>query len=197
MIIHTFEQYSDEYWAVKKGKMSASEAQAIASNGKGLNTYIHELMADYYATTPEEKYTNQWMERGLELEDQALVMYGADNGVTPERVGFFELDEELGCSPDALIGEDGLVEIKCLKNSNHFKILLYGLDEVDSKFIWQSQMQLLITGRKWCDLIYYNPNFDRDLIVFRIEPDKEKQEKLKLGIESGRELINKIKKLYK
>lgn len=195
MQLHTFPQYSDEYWEVKKGKMSASEAQAIGNSGKGLETYIHSLMADYYALSREEGFTSDFMQRGLELEETALTMYEVDNDVKVERVGFLELNEYAGCSPDALVGDNGLVEIKCLKNSNHFKILLYGLDEVESKYQWQIQFQLLVTGRKWCDLIYYNPNFERDLITFRIEPDKEKQEKIKLGIEKGKELINKIKKL--
>lgn len=196
MIIHTFPQYSDEYWEIKKGKMSASNAQAIANSGKGLSTYIHELMADYYAISKEEGYTNEFMERGLVLEEQAITMYEADKDVKVQRVGFIEVDEYVGCSPDGIVGQDGLVEVKCLKNSNHFKILLYGIDEVDTKYIWQVQYQMYVTGRKWCDLIYYNPNFEKDLIVFRIEADEDSHTKIKEGIEAGRVLINKIKKLY-
>lgn len=196
MRIHLFPQYSDEYWAIKKGRMSASEAQAIGNAGKGLDTYIHSLMADYYALTREEGYTNDFMQNGLELEAQALLMYETDNNVKVGRVGFIEVDEYVGCSPDGLVGGDGLAEVKCLKNSNHFKILLYGIDEVESKYQWQVQFQMFVTGRKWCDLIYYNPNFERDLIIFRIEADPEKQEKIKVGIDAGRKLIDKIKKLY-
>lgn len=196
MKIHTFPQYSEEYWTVKKGKMSASHAQEIGNIGKGLDTYIHTLMSEYFELTPEEKYTNEFMELGLKLEETAIVMYETDNDVKVERIGFVEIDDHLGCSPDGFVGKDGIIEIKCKKNVNHFRNVLYGANEIESKYVWQMQMQLLLTGRKWCDYIAYSPNFEKDIIVIREEIDSEKQEKLKIGIEKGKKMIEDIKKLY-
>ena len=75
---------------------------------------------------------------------------------------------------------------------NFFKLLINGEKELDTKHIWQCQMCLYITKRKWWDLSIYNPNFDKNLLVFRIEPDEAKFLKLQAGIMAGE---NKIKEL--
>ena len=193
MKIHNIEQGTPEWLELRKGKMTASHAQAIGNNGKGLETYVLEMMAETYSSAEKEQFTNEHMERGNELEPQARGMYELKNDCTVEEVGFVEYNEYAGMSPDGLVGDDGLIEIKCMSNKNHFNVILNGLKIVSSSYIWQIQMQLLIAERKWCDLICYNPNFEKDLILFRIEPDKEKQEKLLKGINKGIELIKDIK----
>lgn len=190
-------QGSDEWHAIRRGKMTASNAQAIGNNGKGLETYILDIMSELHSSAEKENYTNEDMERGHELEDQARQLYELQKGAKIEQVGFIEQDEHVGCSPDGLIGEDGGIETKCPKDREHFKIILYGKKAIESKYLWQVQMNLMITGRKWWDLVYYNPNFKNSLIIFRIEPDSVKHEKLKLGIEAGKikikEITNKLK----
>jgi putative phage-type endonuclease len=194
MKIHTFEQLSPEWFAIRKGKMSASHAQAIATNGKGLETYILELMAEYYSTGEKEQYTNKDIERGLELEETARAMYELETGETVEQVGFIEYDEYTGCSPDGTT-KDGLIEIKCLNDKNHFQLLLDG--KIETKYLWQIQMQLYITNKKWCDFVAYNPNFKQNLYIKRIKPDNKQQEKIKAGLEAGKlkikDIINKMK----
>lgn len=190
MQIYKCEQLSDEWFAIRKGKMTASNAQAIGANGKGLETYIYTLMAEKYSNN-KEYYTNKDMERGIELEEQARMTYEIENEKV-EEVGFIELNEFTGCSPDGLVGEDGGLEIKCVNDVNFFKLLINGEKELDTKHIWQCQMCLYITKRKWWDLSIYNPNFDRNLLVFRIEPDEAKFLKLQAGIMTGE---NKIKEL--
>ena len=72
----------------------------------------------------------------------------------------------------------------------------YLLDEekaIDSKYIWQIQMNLLITGRKWWDFMAYNPNFEKSSFIFRILPDEEKINKLKIGLMTGEEKIKHIR----
>lgn len=196
MKIHTeIAQGTEEWLNMRRGRLTASNAQAIGANGKGLDTYVLTLMAEKYATVQEEQYTNGHMERGNELEDQARTIYELENDVTIEQVGGVS-DGYVWVSPDGLIGEDGGIEIKCHNNVKHFGIILNGLKAVDTKYIWQVQMNLLITGRKWWDLVCYNPNFEQSLITFRIEPDEAKHEKLKLGIEAGIEKIKSYDKQY-
>lgn len=190
MQIHKCDQLSDEWFELRKGKMTASNAQAIGANGRGLETYIYTLMAEKYSNN-KEHYTNKDMERGIELEEQARMTYEIENEKV-EQVGFIELDEFTGCSPDGLVGEDGGLEIKCVNDVNFFKLLINRERDLDIKHIWQCQMCLYITKRKWWDLSIYNPNFDRNLLVFRIEPDETKFLKLQAGIMSGE---NKIKEL--
>lgn len=191
MIIHQMQQGSDEWKEIRKGKMTASVGQAIGNNGTGLKTLITSLMADYYSTNSEENYTNGDMERGNELEAYARIAYELETGQTVEQVGFIEADEFHGVSPDGLVEEEGLIEIKCLNNLNHFKFLLN--EEVDTKYEWQMQMQLLVTDRKWCDLVLFNKNFPQSLLIKRFYPDEKKQAKLLEGIDKGKEMIKSIK----
>jgi putative phage-type endonuclease len=191
MKIHNIEQGTPEWHEIRKGKMTASHAQEIGNNGKGLDTYITKLMAKYFSNGEEEGYTNENMQRGIELEDQARSIYELETGNIVDQVGFVELDNFVGCSPDGLIGEDGGLEIKCKGDLNHFKNIL---DEnaIESKYIWQIQMNLLVTGRKWWDYVSYNPNFKKSLVIVRIKPDEEMHEKLLDGFEKGVGKITEI-----
>lgn len=194
MKIHKMEQRSDEWFAIRLGKMTASNAQCIAANGKGLESYIYSVLTEKYSNN-KESYTNGDMERGVELEDQARMTYEIENQKVIE-VGFIEHNEYAGCSPDGLVGDEGGIEIKCPNDVNFFKLLCNGEKEIDMKYIWQVQMCLLISGRKWWDLIFYNTNFEKNMMIFRITPEISKQEKLIVGIEKGKKLINELTQKY-
>lgn len=193
MKIHSFEQLSDEWFAIRKGKMTASHAQAIGTNGKGLDTYIMEIMSEYHSSGKKEHYTNGDIERGIELEEFAREMYELETDSKIDQVGFIEHSEFAGCSPDGLIGKEGGVEFKALKDINHFKMIVNGEKEIESKYLWQIQMCLFITGRKWWDFVSYNPNYKKSLLIFRIEPDETKEEKLKEGMKTGEKKIKDLK----
>jgi putative phage-type endonuclease len=191
MIIHNIEQGSAEWFAVRKLKLTASKADAIATAGKGLETLCLELVAEAYSKAEPERYTNEAMERGNQLEAEARGMYEALNDfLQVQEVGFVEYSKFVGCSPDGLVGDDGLVEIKCPQDKTYANYLIIG--DIDSKYAWQMQMQMLITGRKWCDYVVYNPNFKRSCIIVRVEADKEKQEKLLAGFKKGEEILKQM-----
>ena len=193
MKIHKIKQLSPEWFEIRKGKMTASHAQAIGNGKTGLDSYVLQVMSDYFEITPEEKYTNAQMERGIELECQARGIYEMTNKVKVEEVGFIERDEYSGCSPDGLIGEDGGLEIKCHNNLKHFKLLLN--KKIETGYIWQIQMNLFITGREWWDYMAYNPNFKESVFIERITPDLKMFEMLEKGIDIGKIKIDEIKKL--
>jgi len=119
-----------------------------------------------------------------------------EKGVTVEEVTFVKQDEFIGCSPDGLVGEDGLIEIKCPNNKNYFLIML-DPKNIDTKYLWQMQMQMLVTGRKWCDYMAYNPNFEKHFTIYRFEADPDKHEKLLEGFEIGKKAMKEIKKQVK
>jgi putative phage-type endonuclease len=192
--IHKINQRSEEWFAIRKGKMTASSAQCISANGKGLESYIISLMAEKYSNNTE-KYSNEDMERGVELEQAARETYEIEKDKV-EEVGFIEMDEFVGCSPDGLVGEDGGIEIKCPNDVNFFKLLVDREKAIDPKYLWQVQMCLLVSGRKWWDLVFYNPNFDKNMLVFRITPDLSSQEKLIVGIEKGKVIIKNLEQKY-
>ncbi len=189
------EQGSPEWFECRKGVMTASHAQAIGNIGKGLDTYIHELMAEYYSSGEKEQYTNRHLERGNELEPMARQVYELEKDVIVDQIGFIKLSPYVGCSPDGLVGVEGGAEIKCPDDVEYLRYLLSGENAIDSKYIWQIQMNLLVTGRKWWDLIIFNPNFKKSMLVFRITPDEDKFGALKSGFEVGQTKIENIKSI--
>jgi putative phage-type endonuclease len=197
MKIINCEQQSEEWFNCRKLKMTSSKAQAIANNGTGLQSYIYELVAEYYSSSEKEHFSNEHTERGNELEPTARDMYELETGNKVEQVGFIEMNKYSGGSPDGLVGEDGLIEIKCVEDKKYFKLLVDKEEITD--YDWQIQMNLLVSGRKWCDLVIYNPNFEKNMIIQRKYIDELKQEKLKVGLAQGekmiKDLINKYKKI--
>lgn len=193
MKVYDCQQGTPEWFECRKGKLTASNAQAIATNGKGLETLVYEIMAESYSKNTE-RYTNEDMERGHELEDIARNLYSLETGNVVEQVGFIEKDEFVGCSPDGLIGKKGGLEIKCPNDKNHLYIAITG--ECDKKYFWQVQMTLMITQRNWWDITFFNPNLPKELIIQRIFPDNKAFEKLEKGLEKGIELIKEIKQKY-
>lgn len=192
MRIIDVEQGSPEWFEIRKLKLTGSNAQAIAANAKGLDTYVMELCAESISAGEKVRFSNEETERGKNLEAEARRAYESFRDVTVSTVGFVEMDEFVGCSPDGLIGDDGGLELKCNKDRVHFELLLGGRCAVDTGHIWQMQMSMLVTGRKWWDYACYNPNFKKQLIVHRFERDLQKQESLMRGIKSGKEKIKEI-----
>jgi len=112
---------------------------------------------------------------GNENEPFAREVYEIDNVCTveqPERIFHPEYDFISG-EPDGLVGNDGIIEIKCPNSNNHFDNLISG-KQID-KYMPQMQGYLWITGRQWCDFVSYDPRFPEkhQLSVYRIERDDE------------------------
>ena len=78
-------------------------------------------------------------------------------------------------------------------NKGYFKLLLDGEKGIDSKYVWQIQMNLLVSERKWWDFVAYNPNYKKTIFIHRFLVNEEKQEKLILGLKKGKEMIKNIK----
>jgi hypothetical protein len=192
---HNFIQGSEEWFAFKKGKLSASNATPIGACGKGLNTYAMELAMNL-CDVEDERYTNSDIERGNELEGFARKSYEFEFGVNVQEIGCITNDkyENVCVSPDGLISENGGCEIKARNSKKHFA-LIQG-ETADIPFN-QIQMTLLVTEREWWDFVSFNPNFSKPLFVTRFYPDEKYFEKLKKGFEIGNELINKYVNNYK
>lgn len=194
MKIHNLQQGTPAWFAVRAGKLTASNASTIQANGKGLETYVLETVASKYSSGTEEGYTNAHMERGNEMEEVARSMYEFEKNAKVEEIGFVELNQWIGCSPDGFVGEDGGVEIKCHANKEHFRLLTGG--EISKNYWWQIQMTLYCTKRAWWDYVAYNPNYREELVIRRIEPDKDAFKKLEAGFEKGIDLIHILEDKY-
>lgn len=186
-IIRGIEQGTDEWHKLRRGVLTASHAQAIANNGKGLDTYITELMEDYYRKTPKEYFISDDMKRGTELEPDARFCYEIETGNQVEEVAFIYYDKEkhIGCSPDGLIvGQEKGLELKCPNYKNHFSIVL-SRDNIPSYWIWQIQYSMFVTGFQSWDFGSYCPECEKHFVTYEFTPDKEKQEMIKNGTVKG------------
>ena len=188
-------QGSPEWFEIRVGKVTASHAQAIGNNGKGLDTYLLEVASEMFSSSEKEHYSNEHTERGNELEPIARSMYELQNDVEVEEIGFAEYNDFVGCSPDGLVGKDGMIEIKCPDDKTYFNLLMN--EKIENAYDWQCQMNMLILERKWCDLVFYNPNFEKSMKIFRLEPDKEMFSKLKEGFEKAEAEITRLVSKYK
>ncbi len=168
------DQGTEEWFKARLGCPSGSGfSKLVKTDGKpstSADTYINHLIAEKVIGEPPETFSNEWMERGKQLEPDARSFYEFERGVTVQEVGFIKHDEyECGVSPDGLVNADGLLEIKCPAPATHIKYLRAGV--LPSGYKAQCQGQLWITGRKWLDFLSYHPSLPPFLI--RIEPDKE------------------------
>lgn len=195
MKIHNVEQRTEEWYALRNQyPLSSSKAQAIGNAGKGLETLVWEKMAERYSIADKDQYTNKDLDRGIELEPQARSIYELKTGNVVTEVGFVTNDKISkvgGTSTDGLINEDGVLEIKCFEDKKHFQYIVDGL-EIESQYEWQCQMELLITGKDYCDFVAYNPNFKESLLIVRTTADKEKREAILEGLKKGEKIIKEI-----
>ena len=195
-IYDTLEQGTTEWLKVRLGKFTASNCYTVGPEGmgkgrSGLETLCLEKASEILTQTLPEQYTNEDVERGHQLEQEARSAYELETGKQVKQVGFVEVNEFIGCSPDGLVEDDGLVEIKCKNDKNHLLCLL-GKD-IDKSYQWQMQMQMYCTGRKWVDFISYNPNFQKTpLKIIRVERNEEMQNALKIGLDKGVARVKEI-----
>jgi len=181
-------QQTPEWDEIKKGKMSASHATAIGNFGKGLETYTRQIVRDMIVK--RQFYTNKDMDRGNELEPIARLTYEFETGNQVKQIGFITYNDFVGCSPDGLVSDNGGLELKARNDEIHFGLLLG--DSVDSSAIWQMNMNMLISGRKWWDFGSYNPNFKQSLFIKRFYPDQTKFDALLKGFAIGEAIIKNL-----
>jgi putative phage-type endonuclease len=173
-IYHDMPQGEEAWFAIKLGKVSASVfSNAIAGGaGKTRTTLMRKLIAERMTNEPQESFSNSSMDRGIEVEPEARKYYEMVNDCIVKEVGFVELNEDIGVSPDGLVGEDGLLEIKCPNSANHIGYILD--NKLPSTYKAQVQGQLWVTGRKWCDFVSYDPRVSkRPYWAIRVNRDEK------------------------
>lgn len=161
MEVFDCEQNSPEWDAARLGRVTASRfSDAVAGGaGKTRKTYMIKLITERLTGESVDGFCNATMDRGSDIEESARQYYEMVNGCTVKQVGFVQLNENIGASPDGLVGEDGLVEIKCPMSHTHVRYLLD--NKFPSTYKAQVQGQLWVTGRKWTDFVSYDPRVTR------------------------------------
>jgi hypothetical protein len=153
-------QGTPEWYAARAGIPTASEFDTVMAKGRGggdsktRRTYMLKLIGERLTKEPMWSYTNEHMERGKAMEDEARDLYQMIAEVECEQVGFLRRSDA-GCSPDSLVGENGMLEIKTKLPHLQLDCILY--DELPSEHRAQCQGQLWIAEREWVDFVSYWP----------------------------------------
>lgn len=172
------EQGTPEWKQARLGHVSASAITDVMSKIKTGESatrrkYKIRLVAERLTGKPQETFVNAAMEWGVETEPEARMAYEVSRGTFVEKTGFWKHPRIpfVGASPDGLVGEEGLIEIKCPNTTTHLEYIWN--NEVPSEYLKQMQMQMWITGRQWCDFVSYDPRLPEKnkLFVVRCERD--------------------------
>lgn len=169
------EQRSDEWLKLRCGVATASCFDRIITPATGKASasavaYRRELLAEWITGQPVSVKESGWMQRGTEMEPEARAFYEFESDAQVTEAGFVFLDERrlIGCSPDGLVGDDGLVEIKCPSPGVHVSYLIDA--KMPTAYIPQVQGALWVTGRQWCDFVSYHPEIEP--LVVRVNRDE-------------------------
>ena len=172
------DQRSEEWFKARLGKVTASRvADVIAKTKTGYSAsrenYMAQLVVERMTNTQAESFTNAAMQWGTDQEPFARAAYEVQQNVLVDETGLVDHPtiEMAGASPDGLVGEDGLVEIKCPNTATHIDTLL--TQTVPGKYITQMQFQMACTGRQWCDFVSFDPRMPAkaQLFVKRVQRD--------------------------
>lgn len=174
------EQRTPEWFEARLGRVTASrvaDMMARTKTGYGASraNYMAELICERLTGKQSERFSSAAMAWGTETEPQARAVYTLTTGNSVEETGFALHHEisDLGASPDGLIGEDGLVEIKAPNTATHIDTLLS--ETVPQKYVLQMQTQMACTGRQWCDFVSFDPRLPDEMQLFirRVDRDDE------------------------
>lgn len=165
------EQGSEEWKALRLGKATASRMADICARtktgwGASRANYAAQLIAERLTGVVTESYTSQAMEWGTACEAEARSVYSFTSDAAITLIDFVPHPtiEMSGASPDGLVGDDGLVEIKCPNTATQIDTLLRGA--VPEKYLLQMNWQMACTGRQWCDFVSYDPRMPENLRMF-------------------------------
>ena len=160
MIWHDLEQGTAEWHSARLGIPTSSEFSKIVTPTGKLSSqsvaYGHTLLAEWLFQSPLEQFEGEWMIHGNEFEDEAARAYEFQRNVTVSPGGFFTTDDGMvGSSPDRLVEDWGLLEIKCPKANTHVGYMLSR--GVDEKYVCQTQGQLWVCQRDRLHIESYCP----------------------------------------
>ena len=196
-------QGSPEWLSERAGKVTASMVSAVLMKPEtaGFRDYQAQIVAEILTGKPQgSDFTNAAMQFGSEMEPLARSAYEAETGFSVDEVGFCQHQsiKRAGASPDGLVGNSGLVEIKCPKVATHLAYLI--ADVVPAGYKNQMMFQLAVTGREWCDFVSFRPDLPEhlQLLIVRFKRDPARILELETAVinflDGVDKMLSKLKK---
>ena len=179
------EQRTDDWYAARLGKVTASALHKVLSKtktgyGADRGNYMTQLVLERVTNSKADGYSSAAMQWGIDQEPFARAAYEATRGVMVDEVGFIPHPtiKDAGASPDGLVGDDGMVEIKCPESKTALECWL-SENPVEAKYFAQMQWQMRCADRSWCDYVVFDPRMPAkaQLFIKRVERDNAWLEK--------------------
>ena len=168
------DQRSSEWFAARLGKVTASRIADVVARiktgyGASRQTYMNQLLDELMTGRKQDGFSNAAMQWGIETEPQARAAYEILTGNEVTEVGFVvhPTIDQAGASPDGLVGDDGMVEIKCPNTGTHRDFLLTG--KIPKRYFLQMQWQMACCQRQWCDFVSFDPRLTDGGLHCKIE----------------------------
>lgn len=194
------EQQSDDWFRIRIGKVGASRLADVMAKGKDgkpsvtRENYKMELLTARLTGVYPETYQSEEMKRGIYLEDEAAEVYQARTFSEVKKCGWYPAPdfEMSGASPDRMVDDDGLLEIKCPNTKTHLETILTG--KVKREYILQMQWQMYCTGRAWCDFVSYDDRLPSNLKIYikRFYPDEKMLDEIKQEVSKFLNELNEL-----
>jgi putative phage-type endonuclease len=196
------EQRSQEWFDIRRGKITSSEFHKILGDGKVKETYLLEKIAEGMGgfAQPAGGPAIEW---GIELESTAIDVYTEKTGIVVEKASFMPVNDYYGGSPDGIVTPDGIIEVKCPYTT--VKHLKHGLIKSDADFkktspeyYYQCISNMICANAQWCDFISFDPRLKTkyQMFIYRLNRDENEvklmQEKLEAAIKQLQELKIKL-----
>ena len=198
-IYNKLEQGSEAWLKVRLGKITASNFSKVLAKGAGKTrqSYMLKLAAEIITGDQVDAFTNDAMQWGTETEPMARAVYEFENNIDVYQVGFIEVNEYLGCSPDGLVADDGMMEIKCPKTVTQIETFLNGKMPPIHKA--QVQGQMWVSEKNWCDFVSFDPRINGKASYFceRIKRDDEYISTLESEVEKFKNELFEMVKILK
>lgn len=191
--VFTCEQGTPEWLEARMGVPTASEFSTVMAKGRGGGdsktraTYLRKLVGEVLTGEPMESFSTTHTERGKHMEHEARNFYSFMRDVDPEIVGFIRNGRK-GCSPDALIDNDGMLEIKT--KLPHLQIECLERGTVPPEHLAQCQGALWVAEREWIDFVSYWPRLP--LFVVRAYRDEAYIKQLSEAVDQFNEELDAL-----
>lgn len=199
------QQRTEEWWSARCGRVTASKVKDVMAKGRGgapsatRQNYMMQLLCERLTGRREEGFTSAAMQRGTDIEPIARSAYEVDKGVMTVETGLIlhPKIEGFGASPDGLVGNRGMLEIKSPNTATHVATLQSGRH--DPQYEWQMLAQLACADRDWVDFVSFDDRLPEELqyACFRFHRDekriREMEAEVKLFLEELADLEREMR----
>jgi putative phage-type endonuclease len=190
MKFHDVQQGGEAWHDLRRGRFTASNIPKLfmGKTTQGYSDALYRVAMERVTGKSTESYSNAAMMRGIQLEPMARQIYEIEKLTLVEECGFVEVDEWMGCSPDGLVGKDGMIQIKCPAFNTHIGYIVS--EEVPKDYYIQMQAEMWMAGRKWNDFMSFHP--DLPTLIIRLTPDEAMYKKMSEEIEIAKQKVTEI-----